>query len=661
MGLLILGFTLFGGLGAFGAAGTYSKTVFYNDVSVGTWQAVSNVSATRSTGGSYTTGAYTNYWRVNGTNLQGRLPVSGVVTSSWVGSTNLSNSVVVSWSPRDGVMKYVVERSQDGTTWTNWQTVSALTTNFTDLGTATTNWNYTLFTNLYVEIGSPTVPWTPAGTLPVGAVVATNDGVPGQSLFFSEGTSSGISTGFWGTAAGAGDMLAAEYDAGGAKQVAFTNDPRIVNALTNVPDLQTVVNRSTGPVTNAPYLVQTNNTTYTSTVAKAASALQAESSTLQTVVNRGNSATNVGSLAGVTDVTAKGRLISGIGFALSDINPSSYGAAQIGYNEGGAQTIAADSYGAAQIGYNSGTRTMQHDNYGAMQCGLNEEGTMSLKDNSYGAMQCGFNRGTMTIETSSIGANQIAYNLGTMSIGANAYAAVQRGELATNATAVNNAIGAMQLLDLTNGQAATSTGAGSILLGAGTASNRYAIVAGDEQVSHGDGSITAGGGFYGSSSGMSGCPSGAVATNAVSPTFRTGITIDGHPVLTNSVSISVYEVVSTAGKKATIMATGEGITATVVGTAITLAIPVGVRPVSLRGNWPAEATGKITVGVGTNVWTFADVANIPACAATVYRTDGDPWVRLSNGAAQPYSSKTEIDIVGLSTVYANAYRLDFGP
>jgi len=77
----------------------------------------------------------------------------------------------------------------------------------------------------------------------------------------------------------------------------------------------------------------------------------------------------------------------------------------------------------------------------------------------------------------------------------------------------------VQLLDLTNGQSAVTTadGDGSILLGAGTASNRYAIVAGDDQVSHGDGSITAGGGFWGDAAGLTGITAaqvGAVSNNA---------------------------------------------------------------------------------------------------------------------------------------------------
>jgi hypothetical protein len=74
---------------------------------------------------------------------------------------------------------------------------------------------------------------TIAASLPAGAIVATNTPVAGQSFFGSSGTKDGVITGYFATASGSGDMLKSEYDAGGVKQVAFTNDPRIVLALTN--------------------------------------------------------------------------------------------------------------------------------------------------------------------------------------------------------------------------------------------------------------------------------------------------------------------------------------------------------------------------------------------------------------------------------------------
>jgi hypothetical protein len=71
---------------------------------------------------------------------------------------------------------------------------------------------------------SSVIPPTEA-TLPTGSIVATNQGAAGQSFFFSSGSPTGVSTGYFATASGAGDMLASVYDAaGGARQVAFGND-----------------------------------------------------------------------------------------------------------------------------------------------------------------------------------------------------------------------------------------------------------------------------------------------------------------------------------------------------------------------------------------------------------------------------------------------------
>jgi hypothetical protein len=65
---------------------------------------------------------------------------------------------------------------------------------------------------------------TVVATLPAGAVTATNQGVAGQSLFYSTGAPTGTNVGYWATAAGSGDMRKSEYDAGGAKQVAFKDE-----------------------------------------------------------------------------------------------------------------------------------------------------------------------------------------------------------------------------------------------------------------------------------------------------------------------------------------------------------------------------------------------------------------------------------------------------
>ena len=97
--------------------------------------------------------------------------------------------------------------------------------------------------------------------------------------------------------------------------------------------------------------------------------------------------------------------------------------------------------------------------------------------------------------------------------------AKQLGYIGVFATATNLGNGAIQLLDLESGQSAitTSQGDGSLLLGAGTVSNEYAIVAGDGNVSHGTGSITANS-FYGDGSALSGLitESGGTSTGPIS-------------------------------------------------------------------------------------------------------------------------------------------------
>jgi hypothetical protein len=95
--------------------------------------------------------------------------------------------------------------------------------------------NATFDTSAYAYLGvfpSSVIPTTES-TLPTGAIVATNQGVAGQSFFFSSGTPTGVSTGYFATASGSGDMLISVYDAGGAKQVAFTNNPKIALAVTS--------------------------------------------------------------------------------------------------------------------------------------------------------------------------------------------------------------------------------------------------------------------------------------------------------------------------------------------------------------------------------------------------------------------------------------------
>ena len=122
-----------------------------------------------------------------------------------------------------------------------------------------------------------------------------------------------------------------------------------------------------------------------------------------------------------------------------------------------------------------------------------------IEATAVGAQISGEYTGTPAIGSGADGAHIIGSFAGAPTIGDGAYGARIIGSSSNPTdTATNNGIGAIQLLDLSSGQDAliTTGGDGSILLGAGIASNKYSIVAGDGGVSHGDGSITAEGGFY---------------------------------------------------------------------------------------------------------------------------------------------------------------------
>ena len=184
---------------------------------------------------------------------------------------------------------------------------------------------------------------------------------------------------------------------------------------------------------------------------------------------------------GALSVTNDGRSVWGAGLILDNIDISAYGASQKGNLNSGVMTIGQYSYGASQNGSVYG---------GLMSIGADSEG-------SYQGVRINSVNGLASIGINSAGAGQYGYVNGSNVIGNTAYGAVQRGRNSSG-YATNNAVGAVQVFDLTMNQLALTTagGAGSILLGAGTASNKYSIVAGDGQQSYGDGSIVAGGGFW---------------------------------------------------------------------------------------------------------------------------------------------------------------------
>jgi len=115
----------------------YGPVEFMGNVSMGSWtDTVSGISITATTGGTYSNGVYTNFYRIFATNSLGRLPATTNMSFAWTGSTNSSNAVVISWARFEGISTYVIEKSNDGgSTFTNWSTATANSTNFTDTGT----------------------------------------------------------------------------------------------------------------------------------------------------------------------------------------------------------------------------------------------------------------------------------------------------------------------------------------------------------------------------------------------------------------------------------------------------------------------------------------------------------------------------------------------
>jgi hypothetical protein len=219
---------------------------------------------------------------------------------------------------------------------------------------------------------------------------------------------------------------------------------------------------------------------------------------LSAVLSNGNDAAGQ-SVLNLASISGSGRMALGENMSLDNIDSTATGAHQSGSKlSGDVMTIGISAVGAEQRILMANARAVIGPGcYGASQHGLlTTGGDMEIDNPGYGVAQRGI--------------------LGGSRMYANAVGAQQYGYLFLS-SATNLGNGALQLFDLNTKHALTTAdGDGSILLGAGTASNRYAIVAGDGQVSHGDGSITAGGGFYGSGSNLIGITAaqvGAVSTN----------------------------------------------------------------------------------------------------------------------------------------------------
>jgi hypothetical protein len=199
-------------------------------------------------------------------------------------------------------------------------TLTSHAVNQTNINNAVASSLSTLTNRPYVAtVNGQTGNVTIVASLPAGAIVATNTPAAGQSFFGSSGTKDGVITGYFATASGSGDMLKSEYDAGGVKQVAFTNDPRIVLALTNAAAFATAAqgakadtalqpaNTSGWVVASHTYL-ESGLSMLTSTVNAVANTTATHTAQLSTqevfrVASTVNYATNAGNAATVNGLT----------------------------------------------------------------------------------------------------------------------------------------------------------------------------------------------------------------------------------------------------------------------------------------------------------------------------------------------------------------------
>ena len=128
--ITILGISLAAAAAAL--AGTfYDRTYFAGDVGPYAWTAPASFSAAPADGGAYTNGASTNYYRIAGTNTAGRTPLASA-TGIIAGAASESNAYALTWSRRDGVTGYWIERSTDAATWTQHIALAVGATNYCD-------------------------------------------------------------------------------------------------------------------------------------------------------------------------------------------------------------------------------------------------------------------------------------------------------------------------------------------------------------------------------------------------------------------------------------------------------------------------------------------------------------------------------------------------
>jgi hypothetical protein len=197
------------------------------------------------------------------------------------------------------------------------------------------------------------------------------------------------------------------------------------------------------------------------------------------------------------------------------------------------------------------------------------------------------------------------------------------GQCGPSGSVSNGAIGAIvAFAELgTNRGVVTVEGGGSILLGPGIVSNKYSIVLGTNQMSHGPGSVTAEGGFYWGSDPVSTNPASmfdaagttAAATNAIDSVFiasKGGVTGGVLSVGTSVSNVNGTLYFPTNGLGG---GTGSGISAeTATNIARSVAFDSGVTPFVLT----SATNVAITRLTGTNAYSLVMATNVTLTITT---------------------------------------------
>jgi len=138
-------------------ASIINDAVFFGDVEIGGWAAVSGLTGVATNGGSFVTGeVHTISYQLGGTNRLGRLPFTSSTNIVFTGVSD-TNAVKLNWTfYTESLQKVIIRRSTDGESTWAWLALSPTVTTFTD--TSNQTWQTSDITAVAL-IGAGTYPW----------------------------------------------------------------------------------------------------------------------------------------------------------------------------------------------------------------------------------------------------------------------------------------------------------------------------------------------------------------------------------------------------------------------------------------------------------------------------------------------------------------------